>query len=95
VSETPVFKLWQTVKNDFLALTIRGKKSQLQVKSIQVSEKYRRYIHIHEYTGLATQICLHLRLVLSTYHELIPARNAIFAAMHGSSSGSNICYYPT
>jgi hypothetical protein len=33
--------------------------------------------------------------VLSTDHELIPARNANLAAMHGSASGSNVRYYPT
>jgi hypothetical protein len=31
----------------------------------------------------------------STYHELIPARNASLAAMQSSVSGSNIRYYPT
>jgi hypothetical protein len=30
-----------------------------------------------------------------TDHELIPARNASLAAMHGSASGSNVRYYPT
>jgi hypothetical protein len=33
--------------------------------------------------------------VLSTDHEMIPARNTSLAAMHGSASGSNVCYYPT
>jgi hypothetical protein len=33
--------------------------------------------------------------VLSTDHELIPARNASLAAVHGSASGSNVRYYPT
>jgi hypothetical protein len=33
--------------------------------------------------------------LLSTDHELIPARNASLAAMHGSVSGSNVRYYPT
>jgi hypothetical protein len=34
-------------------------------------------------------------LVLSTDHELISARNASLAAMHGSASGSGVRYYPT
>jgi hypothetical protein len=35
------------------------------------------------------------RHVQSTDHELIPARYASLAAMHGSASGNNIRYYPT
>jgi hypothetical protein len=34
-------------------------------------------------------------LVLSTDHELISARNASLAAMHGSASGSGVRYCPT
>jgi hypothetical protein len=34
-------------------------------------------------------------MVLSTDHELIPARNASLAAMQGSATGSNVRYYPT
>jgi hypothetical protein len=33
--------------------------------------------------------------LLSTDHELIPARNASLAAMQGSDSESNVRYYPT
>jgi hypothetical protein len=33
--------------------------------------------------------------ILSTDHELIPARNANLAAMHGYAGGSNIRHYPT
>jgi hypothetical protein len=33
--------------------------------------------------------------ILSTVHELIPARNANLAAMHGSANGSTCPYYPT
>jgi hypothetical protein len=33
--------------------------------------------------------------ILSTDHELIPARNASIAALQGSASGSNVRYYPT
>jgi hypothetical protein len=32
--------------------------------------------------------------LLSTDHELIPARNASLAAMQGSAKGSNVRYYP-
>jgi hypothetical protein len=35
------------------------------------------------------------RHVQSTDHELIPARIASLAAMPGSASGINVCYYPT
>jgi hypothetical protein len=31
----------------------------------------------------------------STYHELVPAKNASLEAMQGSASGSNVRYYPT
>jgi hypothetical protein len=34
-------------------------------------------------------------VLLSTDHELIPARNAGLAAMHGSASRSNVRYYQT
>jgi hypothetical protein len=33
--------------------------------------------------------------VQSTDHELIAARNASLAAMHGSANESNVRYYPT
>jgi hypothetical protein len=36
-----------------------------------------------------------LEVLLSTDHELIPARNPSLVAMHGSASGGNVRYYPT
>jgi hypothetical protein len=36
-----------------------------------------------------------LARLLSTDHELIPARNTSLAVMHGSASGSNVRYYST
>jgi hypothetical protein len=35
------------------------------------------------------------KTVQSKDHELIPARDASLAAMQGSASGSNVCYYQT
>jgi hypothetical protein len=34
-------------------------------------------------------------VILSTDHELISAKNASLAAVHGSATGSNVRYYPT
>jgi hypothetical protein len=36
-----------------------------------------------------------MQMLLSTDHELIPARNANLVTMQGSTSGSNVRYYPT
>jgi hypothetical protein len=35
------------------------------------------------------------KLIQTTDHELIPARNASLAEMQGSAIGSNVRYYPT
>jgi hypothetical protein len=47
---------------------------------------YKSSVHLH---------ALYSPLILSTDHELIPARNASLAAMQGSTSASNGLYYPT
>jgi hypothetical protein len=51
--------------------------------------------------GLSIFLCipnsvrmLYNTLLPSTDHQLIPARNATLEAMHGSSTGSNVRYYP-
>jgi hypothetical protein len=54
----------------------------------------RRVNVCHIETVVTLPIVYHC-LVLSTDHELIPARNASLAAVHGSARGSNVRYYPT
>jgi hypothetical protein len=60
----------------------------------RVEETYRKTAVTAEHQ-LSTSPTEERRQIQSTYHELIPARNASLAAMQGSPSGSNVRYYPT
>jgi hypothetical protein len=61
----------------------------LHMEIERLKEENEKLAHsVKETETKVTFVCL-----LSTDHELIPARNASLVAMHGSTS-ENVCYYP-
>jgi hypothetical protein len=65
---------------------------KMQKKSFYVEFQWAFYIYMKLYNTLGRSETVRVQ---STYHELIPTRNASLAAMQGFASGSNIHYYPT